>query len=99
MVIISTSAVAEIIHAVSAASILAGCAMADVTMKVAPIAAMLIAAPVRANIPRVMHSPMQVVRQLQRVGIGLAGANTQRLTDVHDKNLTVADLTGFRRRS
>ena len=61
MVIISTSAVAEIIHAVSAASIFAGCAAADVAVNAAVSTAMSADVAARAKVCDVMVSPLQGV--------------------------------------
>ena len=39
------------------------------------------------------------IRSLERVGVGLAGADAQRPIDRGDEDLAVADLPGFRSRA
>src|SRR5215471_4730898 len=91
----STRAVAAIIQAVSAPSILAAvsCASAGEAAKAKLSAAM------RPHAMRVVAllilSPPLCVRLLQRVGVGLAGANTHGLIDGGDEDLAVADLAGL----
>ena len=41
------------------------------------------------------HEPGTTRRELQRVGIGLAGADAQRVRDVDDEDFAVADLAGL----
>src|SRR5215813_3308284 len=94
MVIISTSAVAEIIQAVSAPSIsaVASCASAGATAKIT----LSVAAMPHAMRPLslVMLSPWMLQR-LQRVHVGLAGPDTHRLIDRGDEDLAVTDLAGL----
>src|SRR4051812_46976197 len=94
MLIISTRPVAEIIHAVSAASILAGCAAAWATPGVAAISiATQPSAPLRAITNPVISPPISSF--LQRVVVGLAGADAHGAIEVVDKDFPVADLAGL----
>src|SRR4029079_2370713 len=97
MLIISTSPVAEIIHAVSAASILAGAAAACASAGVTAIAISMAAqvdAPARASVPLIIISPRRLVI-LQRVVVGLAGADAHRAIEVVNEDFSVADLAGL----
>src|SRR3954469_16228647 len=95
MLIISTRPVAEIIHAVSAASILAGCAAACASAGAAVTnVATQLSAPLRA-IANPVISPPPILSFLQRVVVGLAGADAHGAIEVVDKDLSVADLAGL----
>src|SRR6516225_5945160 len=94
MVIISTSAVAEIIQAVSAPSIfaVASCASAGAAAKLK----LSVAAMPHAMRPLclVMLSPWMLQR-LQGVHVGLAGPDAHLLIDRGDEDLAVTYLAGL----
>src|SRR5262245_54407745 len=99
MLIISTRAVAEIIQAVSAASIFGAgaagagaCASTGVTISAATAAANP-ARIQRATASFVMLTPLSF---LERVVVGFAGADAHGAVNIADKNFAVADLTGLR---
>src|SRR3954447_17043452 len=97
MLIISTRPVAEIIQAVSAASILAGCAAACAKAGDAANAintATELRAPARANIRLIIISPRSL-DFLERVVVGLTGADAHGAIEVVNKDFSVADLPGF----
>src|SRR5882724_1131817 len=95
MVIISTSAVAEIIQAVSPPSIfdVISCASAGTAAKTKPS----VTAMPHAMLPLclVMLVPPGYFRRLQRVRAGLAGPDAHRLIDGGDEDLAVTDLAGL----
>src|SRR5262245_3689447 len=92
MVIISTSAVAEIIQAVSAPSIfaVASCASTGAAAKMK----LSVAAMPHAIRPLslVMLVPPGCFARLQGVHVGLAGPDAHRFIDRRDEDLAVADL-------
>src|SRR6188768_3786718 len=99
MLIISTRPVAEIIQAVSAASILAGCAAACAKAGDAANAISMatgLRAPVRANNCLIIVSPRSL-DFLERVVVGLAGADAHGAIEVVDKDFSVADLPSLGR--
>src|SRR5437868_2278216 len=91
MVIIKTSAVAAIIHAVSPASIFDADACAS-----AGVASVSNTSGAR-RARTFMACPPGRNAKLQRVRIRLPGADAQRVLDFDDKNLAVTDLAGLRR--
>ena len=100
MLIISTRPVAIIMKPVSAASILAGvvaaCAKAGVAEMASSVATKA-AMPLRADASAVMQIPPKLFEAefLERVVIGLAGADAHGGVDVVDEDLAVADLAGL----
>src|SRR5690242_9766383 len=97
MLIIRTRPVAEIIHAVSAASIFAGCADACASAWLAHAVSSTPqpSAPQRAIIFLVMIPLPEIQILLKRVAIGLPGADAHSAIEVVNEDFSVADLAGL----